>query len=85
MPNSLQSQEAILVEKLYSLRQSRGGYVATMSKLCSKIDELLQNNSQLVQVRSLQTALNDTFSSFRDNVELTQGLLPKTASSCRTF
>ena len=77
MPNSLQNQEAILVEKLYSLRQSRGGYVATMSKLCSKIDELLQDNSQLVQVRSLQTALNDTFSSFRDHVELTQGLLPQ--------
>ena len=77
MPNSLANQEAILVEKLHSLRQSHGGCVATMSKLCSKIDELLQDNSQLVGVRSFQTAFNDAFSSFRDNVELTQGLLPK--------
>ena len=77
MPNSLRNQVAILVEKLYSLRQSRGGYVATMSKLCLRIDELLQDNSQLAGVRSLQTAFNDAFSSFRDNVELTRGLLPE--------
>jgi len=48
-----------------------------MSKLCSKIDELLQDNSQLVGVRSLQTAFNDAFSSFWENVELTQRLLPQ--------
>lgn len=76
MPNSLRMQQAILIEKLHSLRQSRGGYAATMSKMCSRIDELLRGNPQLVGVRSLQSAFN-AFLSLRDNVELTQGLLPQ--------
>ena len=87
MPNTLRNQEAILVEKLHSLRQSRGGYVATMTKLCSKIDELLQDNSQLVGVRSLQTAFNDAFSSliFETMWNYLRDYFPKTALSCRTF
>lgn len=46
-----------------------------MARLCSTIDELLQDNSQFVRVVSLQTALNDAFSNFWDDLELTQGLL----------
>ena len=42
MPNPLQNQEqGVLREKLNSLRQSRGGCVATMTKVYSQVDDLL--------------------------------------------
>ena len=40
MPNSLQNQEGVLREKLSSLRQSHG-YVATMTKVCFQVENLL--------------------------------------------
>ena len=40
MPNSLKNKEGILREKLNSLRQSHG-YVATMTKVCLQVDDLL--------------------------------------------
>ena len=59
MPNSLQNQEGVLREKLNSLRQSRIGYVGTMTKVCSQIDGLLVDFANLMQVRNLQATLND--------------------------
>lgn len=75
MPNSLQDQAWVLHEKLNSLSQSAGGYVATMTKVCSQIDELLTNISTLVQVRNLQATLTDASRNYRHNVGQTKGLL----------
>ena len=62
MSKSLQSQEGVLREKLNSLRQSRGGYVATMTKVCSQVDDLL------VDFANLQATLNDAFENYKDNI-----------------
>ena len=75
MPNSLQDQEGVLWEKLNSLKRSAGGYVATMTKVCAQIDELLADFSNLVQARNLQATLSDAFRNYGDNIGRTKGLL----------
>ena len=75
MPNSLHNQEGVLREKLTSLRQSRGGYVATMTKVCSQVDDLLVDFANLMQVQNLQATLNDAFENYRDNISRAEGLL----------
>ena len=75
MPNSLQDQEGVVREKLNSLKRSAGGYVATMSKLCARIDDLLADFANLVQVRKLQATLSDAFRNYGDNVARTKALL----------
>ena len=75
MPNSLQDQEGVVREKLNSLKRSAGGYVATMSKVCARIDDLLADFANLVQVRNLQATLSDAFRNYRDNVARTKVLL----------
>ena len=61
MPNSLQDQEGVVREKLNVLKRSAGGYVATMSKVCARIDDLLADFANLVQVRN--SAKNEMFTS----------------------
>ena len=75
MPNSLQDQEGVLREKLNSLKQSAGGYVATMTQVCAQIDVLLADFSNLVEVRNLQATLSDAFINYGDNISHTKGLL----------
>ena len=75
MPNLLQNQEGVLREKLNSLRQSRCGYVATVTKVCSQLDDLLVDFANLMQVQTLQTTLNDAFENYRDNISRVEGLL----------
>ena len=75
MPNSLQDQEGVLREKLNSLQQSACGYVATMTKVCVQINELLADFSNLVQVQNLQATLSDAFRNYGDNISRTKGLL----------
>ena len=75
MPNSLQDQEGVVREKLNSLKRSAGGYVATMSKVCARIDGLLADFANLVQVRNLQATLSDAFRNYGDNVARTKALL----------
>ena len=75
MPNSLQNQEGVLCEKLDSLRQSRGGYVATMTKVCSQVDDLLVDFANLMQVQNLQATLNDAFENYKDNISRAKDLL----------
>ena len=75
MPNSLQDQEGVVREKLDSLKRSAGGYVATMSKVCARIDDLLADFANLVQVRNLQATLSDAFRNYGDNVARTKALL----------
>ena len=75
MPNSLQDQEGVVREKLNSLKRSAGGYVATMSEVCARIDDLLADFSNLVQVRNLQATLSDAFRNYGDNVARTKDLL----------
>ena len=75
MPNSLQNQESVLREKLNGLRQSRGGYVATMTKVCSQVDDLLVGFANLMQVQNLQATLNDAFENYKDNISRAKDLL----------
>ena len=75
MPNSLQDQEGVVREKLNSLKQSAGGYVATMSKVCVQIDDLLGDFSNLVQVRNRQATLYDAFRNYGDYIARTKALL----------
>ena len=83
MPNSLQNQEGVLREKLNSLRQSRSGYVGTMTKVCSQIDGLLVDFAHLMQVRNLQATLNDAFENYRDNISCVTGLLASDSAELR--
>ena len=83
MPNSLQNQEGVLREKLNSLRQSRSGYVGTMTKVCSQIDGLLVDFANLMQERNLQATLNDAFENYRDNISWLQVFSLVTARSRR--
>ena len=73
--HSLQYQEGVVREKLNSLTQSAGGYVATMSKVCDQIDDLLADFSNLMQVRNLQATLSDALRNYGDNNARTKALL----------
>ena len=63
------------MRNLNSLRQCRGGHVATMTKLCSQVDDLLIDFANLMQVQTLQATLNDAFENYRDNISRAEGLL----------
>ena len=46
-----------------------------MTKVCSQIDELLMDFSNLVQVRNLQATLTDALRNYQHNIGQTKGLL----------
>ena len=58
------SQSGILYERLESLERSRRGHLASITRVCNKLDESLKDFSNVVKVRTLQTQLNTAWEQY---------------------
>jgi len=52
------SQSGILYERLELLQRSRGGHLASITRVCNERDESLKDFSNVVRVQTLQTQVN---------------------------
>ncbi|XP_074612863.1 uncharacterized protein LOC141870281 [Acropora palmata] len=58
------SQSGILYERLELLQRSRGGHLASITRVCNERDESLKDFSNVVRVRTLQTQVNTAWEQY---------------------